>query len=167
MPFHVRLWRAIRRGLRGLLRYPTLAPYADHPTRLHLPNAYVLLERICPDTGRMLSDTWEERRSDQDRRRNLFRGMARVILSLARVPQPRIGSFRFSADGAGTLTNRPLPCCVAILENNGAPRTNTEGRDVRLHRAICHGHAHIPRRELPRQSQRSFQLCGLPRPDGL
>ncbi len=123
MPFYVRLWRAIRRRLRDLLRYPTLAPYAAHPTSLHLSTAYILLEHIGPDTGRMLSDTWEGRRSDQDRRRNLFRGMARVILSLARVPQPRIGSFRFGADGAVTLTNRPLPCCVAILENNGAPRT--------------------------------------------
>ena len=46
-----------------------------------------------------------------------------MMLSLARVPQPRIGSFRFNADGTITLTNRPLPCCVAILENNGAPRT--------------------------------------------
>jgi hypothetical protein len=49
--------------------------------------------------------------------------MARMILSLARVPQPRIASFRFCADGTVMLTHRPLPCCVAILENDGAPRT--------------------------------------------
>ncbi|KAK4157128.1 hypothetical protein C8A00DRAFT_12032 [Chaetomidium leptoderma] len=123
MPFYVRLWRAMRRRLRGLLGYPTLSRYAAHPASLHLPAAYVLLEYIGPDTGRMLSDTWVERRGDQARRRRLFRGMARVILSLARVPQPRIGSFQFGADGTVALTNRPLPCYVAILENDGAPRT--------------------------------------------
>lgn len=32
-----------------------------------------------------------------------------MILSLARVPQPRIGSFRLNADGTVSLTNRPLP----------------------------------------------------------
>jgi len=46
-----------------------------------------------------------------------------MILSLARVPQPRIGSFRFHADGTLMLANRPLLCCVPILENGGTPRT--------------------------------------------
>ncbi|KAK4044666.1 hypothetical protein C8A01DRAFT_42574 [Parachaetomium inaequale] len=123
MPWYVRVWRAIRRCVCGLLGYPTLSRYAAHPTSLHPPVGYMLLEYVGPDTGRMLSDTWAARRHDQARRRTLFRGMARVILSLARVPQFRIGSFRFCTDGTVTLTNRPLPCCVAILENDGAPRT--------------------------------------------
>lgn len=123
MPFYVRVWRAIRRRLGGLFGYQTLSRYAAHPTSLRLPAAYILLEHISPDTGRMLSNTWNERRGDETKRRTLFRGLARVILSLARVPQPRIGSFRFNDDGAVTLTNRPLACCVAILENGGAPRT--------------------------------------------
>ncbi|KAK4130736.1 hypothetical protein BT67DRAFT_489524 [Trichocladium antarcticum] len=123
MPFYVRVWRAIRRRLRGLFGHQTLSRYAAHPASPRLPAAYMLLEYISPDTGRMLSNTWNERRGDETKRRTLFRGLARVILSLARVPQPRIGSFRFNADGAVTLTNRPLACCVAILENGGAPRT--------------------------------------------
>ena len=45
-----------------------------------------------------------------------------MILSVARVPQPRIGSFEFCNDGTITLTNRPLTCGVMILESNGAPR---------------------------------------------
>jgi len=49
--------------------------------------------------------------------------MARLILSLACIPQPRIGSFQFQPDGTITLTNRPLPCSVIILENDGAART--------------------------------------------
>jgi hypothetical protein len=49
--------------------------------------------------------------------------MSRLILSLARIPQRRIGSFQFHNNGTITLTNRPLPCSVIILENDGAPRT--------------------------------------------
>lgn len=45
------------------------------------------------------------------------------MLSLANIPQPRIGSFQFHADGTITLTNRLLPCSVVILENEGARRT--------------------------------------------
>jgi hypothetical protein len=46
-----------------------------------------------------------------------------LIISLASTPQPRIGSFQFHNDGTITLTKRPLPCSVIILENDGAPRT--------------------------------------------
>ncbi len=49
--------------------------------------------------------------------------MARMMLSLARIPQPRIGSFRFHDDGTITLTNRPLTCSIMRLENDGTPRT--------------------------------------------
>jgi hypothetical protein len=68
----------------------------------------------------MLSDIdrWKERQEDQTRRRMLFQGMAGVILSLAHVPQPRIGLFRFRDDGTVILTNRPLLCSVAILSTS-------------------------------------------------
>ncbi|KAK3328129.1 hypothetical protein B0T19DRAFT_491781 [Cercophora scortea] len=123
MPFYVRLWRAIQRHLRPLFGYPNLSRYAPNPTSVRMTTAYMLLEHIGPETGRMLSHTWEQRRGDPVLRQRLFRGMARVIISLARVPQPRIGSFEFRADGTVTLTNRPLSCCIPILENNCAPRT--------------------------------------------
>ncbi|KAK4096255.1 hypothetical protein N658DRAFT_519323 [Parathielavia hyrcaniae] len=58
----------------------------------------------------MSVDTWRERRADQAKRRTLFRGLARV----------RSDS---TPTAPVTLANRPLPCCVAILENGGAPRT--------------------------------------------
>lgn len=45
------------------------------------------------------------------------------MLSLARFPQPRIGSFRFHDDGSVSLTNRPLTSAIVLLENDGAPRT--------------------------------------------
>ncbi|OAA53908.1 Aminoglycoside phosphotransferase [Niveomyces insectorum RCEF 264] len=56
--------------------------------------------------------------------RNLCRGFARIMLALARVPQPRIGAFRFClADGTIRLDGRPVSCDMAILESEGAPRT--------------------------------------------
>ena len=83
----------------------------------------MLLEHIGPHIGEELSITWDEHRKDPIREQNLFRGMARIILSLARIPQPRIGSFQFHNNGTITLTNRPLLCSVIILENDGASRT--------------------------------------------
>lgn len=123
MPFYLRLWRMFQRSCRNFLRYPALSRYAPSPTSLRLPTAYMLLEYIGRDKGEMLSDTWDRHRQDPVRRQKLFRGMSRLILSLARIPQPRIGSFRFHNNGTVTLSNRPLPCSIIILENEGAPRT--------------------------------------------
>lgn len=87
-----------------------------------LDTGYMLLEFIEPSEGQMLSSTWQDHEKDSVRLKNLFRGMARVMLSLARIPQPRIGSFRFHNDGTITLTNRPLTSSTMILESKGAPR---------------------------------------------
>lgn len=83
----------------------------------------MLIEFIGPETGQILSNTWETNWRDKDRRQKLFRGMAHIVLSLARTRQPRIGSFRFHDDGTISLANRPLLCSMAIMENDGAPRT--------------------------------------------
>ncbi|KAH7418655.1 hypothetical protein BKA64DRAFT_717335 [Cadophora sp. MPI-SDFR-AT-0126] len=87
-PFYVRLWRMFQRRLRSLLRCHTLSPYGAHPTSQRLSAAYMILEYIGPDTGHMLSSTWEKHRKDPSHRQNLFRGMARLMLSLANIPQP-------------------------------------------------------------------------------
>ncbi|KAK3900359.1 hypothetical protein C8A05DRAFT_45791 [Staphylotrichum tortipilum] len=125
LPFYRRLCRAVRRRFGVFLGWPALSCYAPHPAAaLCLPTAYMLLKHIGPETGCMLSNTWVMYRGEAARRRTLFRGMARIMLSLARIPQPRMGSFRFCPDdGTMTLTNRPLPCALVILENDGAPRT--------------------------------------------
>jgi hypothetical protein len=63
----------------------------------------------------MLSDSFRSLRgADENRMRNLCRGIARITLSL--------GSLRFNDDGSTTLTNRPLFCTHSILESEGAPR---------------------------------------------
>ena len=69
----------------------------------------------------MLSETFPADLVHEEKRRNLFRGMSRIMLSLARIPQSRIGSFAFNAiDQTITLTGRPLFSSVKILENDGA-----------------------------------------------
>ncbi|KAH9211699.1 hypothetical protein DL95DRAFT_426991 [Leptodontidium sp. 2 PMI_412] len=122
-PFYIRLWRMFQRRLRNLLRCHTLSPYSAHLTSQRLSATYIILEYISPNTGQMLSSTWEKHRKDLFYRQNLFQGMARLILSLANIPQPRIGLFQFHTNGTITLTNRPLPYSIVILENKSALRT--------------------------------------------
>jgi hypothetical protein len=107
-----------------LFGYPLLSSYTRDPYTPAVGTAYMLLEHIGPETGRMLSATWAQHRHDPRRRTRLFHGMARIMLSLARLPQPHIGSFRFNpSDGTITLTNRPLISTTMIFENSGTPRT--------------------------------------------
>lgn len=70
----------------------------------------------------MLSNTWDKHREDPTRKHDLFRGIARLILSLGRISQARIGSFRFHDNGTIVSANRPLSCSTVILEKDGAPR---------------------------------------------
>jgi len=83
----------------------------------------MVLEYMGPETGQMLSQTFDTFREDEAHRQRLFRGMSRIMLSLARIPQAQIGSFQFNDNGIVTLANRPLTCSTMILENDGATRT--------------------------------------------
>ncbi|CVL07741.1 uncharacterized protein FMAN_14608 [Fusarium mangiferae] len=121
-PWYIRLFRKFHRRLNGLLHHDMPSCYTLHPSRHHLPTAYMLLEYIGPDVGQMLSNSLPSQFNDLDRRERLFRGIARAMLSLARVPQPRIGSFQFHDDCHVRLTNRPLICSMMIFENDGARR---------------------------------------------
>ncbi|KAH8160993.1 hypothetical protein CIB48_g7247 [Xylaria polymorpha] len=98
--------------------------------------AHIWIEENCPeirsphlfgfgmmDGRHMLSDTFHIHREDEARRQRLFRGISRIMISLARLPQARIGSFQLNDSGTVTLTNRPLTCSMMILENDGATRT--------------------------------------------
>ncbi len=83
----------------------------------------MLLEYIGPEIGEMLSNTWDAERENPTKRHTLFQGLAGLFVSLARIPQPRIGSFRFNDDCTISLTNRPFTCSVVLWENNNMPRT--------------------------------------------
>ncbi|KAL2023763.1 hypothetical protein VTK56DRAFT_1477 [Thermocarpiscus australiensis] len=122
-PWYIGVRHALRRCIYRLLGYPLLSNYTQDICTPTVSTAYMLLEYIGPETGQMLSAAWAQHRHDPRRRARLFHGLARVMLSLARLPQPHMGSFRFNAsDSTVTLTNRPLTCTTIILENSGMPR---------------------------------------------
>ncbi|KAM7212978.1 hypothetical protein V8F06_011632 [Rhypophila decipiens] len=125
-PFYVRIARILQRCLRRCLGYSTvLSRYVlNLPTSgYQLPTAHMLLEHIGPGIGEMLSNTWDAERNNPVKRHTLLRGLAMLLVSLARVPQPRIGSFRFNDDCTVSLSNRPLTCSVMLWENSNMPRT--------------------------------------------
>ena len=79
------------------------------------------MDWVEKDDRKMLSDSWDEKRDDKGRRRNLFKNLSKIILSLARIPLPRIGSFTINDAGLIGLTNRPLTLRLQELENEGVP----------------------------------------------
>lgn len=69
----------------------------------------------------MLSDSWAEHQIDSVRRRNLYRHLAKIMLSLSRERLPKIGSWTLDANGYLALANRPLTFRLHALENEGIP----------------------------------------------
>lgn len=73
----------------------------------------------------MLSESWEAHRHDKSMRANLFKDLSRIILSLGKIPLPRIGSFTLDNAGVLGLTNRPLTLRLQEVENGGIPTSIT------------------------------------------
>lgn len=71
----------------------------------------------------LLSEHWadQDQQHDRQRRANFFRDLSRIILNLARVPFPRIGSLVLDHRGIVQLGNRPLNFRLHQLENKGVP----------------------------------------------
>ncbi|KAL8694225.1 MAG: hypothetical protein Q9224_003611, partial [Gallowayella concinna] len=71
----------------------------------------------------LLSEHWVGQNKEQDgqRRANFFRDLSRIILDLARVPFPRIGSLVLDHKGIVQLGNRPLNFRLQQLENKSVP----------------------------------------------
>lgn len=122
MPFVTRVVRRFWRFTYRLFRLPLLSHYVWNLPSHRVHSVYMVLEYLGPEIGQMLSDTFETYREDEAYRQRLFRGMSRIIISLARIPQAHIGSFQFNDNGTVTLTNRPLSCSMMISENDGATR---------------------------------------------
>lgn len=110
-----------------MVGYDTLSDYQRDAYVPAIESAYLLLEYISPATGR-LSETWLEYINDAKRRANLYKDMSRMMVSLARLPQPHIGSFRFNtADGTISLSGRPMFCSMMLFENGGTPHSIQPG----------------------------------------
>lgn len=69
----------------------------------------------------MLYKSWQDHRHDESLRTNLYRGLARVMLDLARVPLPRIGSWTLNDRGILSLTNRPFSDLTAVWNKHELP----------------------------------------------
>ena len=123
MHLFARLAHSLRRFLRNWLGYEApLSHYVSHRAGSQLATGYMLLEDVRSQKSEMLSRTWHVKRHDMERRKGLFQGISRIILSLTHVPLPRIGSFSFNEDGTVTLSNRPQSASMMILEKEGSPR---------------------------------------------
>lgn len=81
----------------------------------------MVIDYIETADAEMLSSTWETKRQDERARTNLFRDLSRIMLSLAKIPLQRIGSFTMDNQGVISLTNRPLRLQLHQLENEGIP----------------------------------------------
>ncbi|KAF4977275.1 hypothetical protein FZEAL_6163 [Fusarium zealandicum] len=104
----------------------TYAWLQEHCPSVPIPHLYGIGlatgQQTIPDTeGTMLSSSWEEKRGDDRLQRNLQRGLARLLLSLAAVPLPRIGAFRLDDAGYIHLDNRPLSTEIIMQENENLP----------------------------------------------
>ncbi|CAI7623053.1 unnamed protein product [Penicillium manginii] len=92
-----------------------------------LESGYLVMDYIGNSEVQMLSETWDENRHQQDKRTNLFKGLSRIMLSLSRVPLPRIGSWTLDSKGVLRLSNRPLTLRLHQLENGGIPTNINRG----------------------------------------
>ncbi|RAK99712.1 uncharacterized protein BO80DRAFT_466024 [Aspergillus ibericus CBS 121593] len=123
LPLLYKWFHSIRRRVFAWLGYPTPSRYVPHPPKreqgVHFN--YLLLEYIEPSRGSMLSDTWTDHQHDIRLRTNLFHGLARILLSISRIPIPRIGSFLIDHKGFLILANRPLSIGIQQLENGHIP----------------------------------------------
>lgn len=125
-PFYSRVAWFIRHAVSWITGW-SVVPYVPH-SRSHLGDlGYLVLEYV--ENGKMLSETWSEHRHDPKRRANLFRDLSLIMLDLAKVPLPRIGSWTMDNSGVLKLTNRPLTLLLHQLENaeirTGIPRDRT------------------------------------------
>jgi hypothetical protein len=101
------------------LRGKTLSPYFGHNRDVLNDLGYLLIEYV--QEGGMLSTTWNEHRHDERRQTNLYRGLAKIMLSMAKVPNPRIGSWTIDDSGVISLTNRPLSDLTMFWNRNKVP----------------------------------------------
>lgn len=121
MSIFTRCFYYLRCRLLAFFGYQTPTRYVPHPNCIprDLGTGYLLIDFI--EDGQMLSNTWSEKHGEERLRKNLFRDLSKILLTLGRVPLPRIGSFVIDANGYLSLTNRPLSSEIHELENEHIP----------------------------------------------
>jgi hypothetical protein len=95
------------------------------------------------ENGRLLSDVFKEE-ATTELRANLYMDMARIIIRLADVQSPTIGSLTLKEDGQVEVANRPLFLRLPWLEHEGIetdiPRSRTYNSSLSYWKALirCH-----------------------------
>ncbi|KAI1913184.1 hypothetical protein LOZ61_002951 [Ophidiomyces ophidiicola] len=126
LPFLTRWLYRLKNMFKTWFGFPVPSRYVRHqPVNQHLTSdfsvPYLLLEYIEDSVGEMLSLSWPKKKHDDKLRTNLFQGLSRLLLSLARLQVPRIGSFIIDNAGYLQLANRPLKFEMVIFENENIP----------------------------------------------
>ncbi|OJD15684.1 hypothetical protein AJ78_04060 [Emergomyces pasteurianus Ep9510] len=127
MPFWDRSLFKFRRLVLSWLGWPLPSQYLRHQPGNRIAKSrvtdagYLLIEYIEEVRGRMLSETWSDKRHDNQLRANLFHSLAQILLSMTRVKLPHIGSFIIDNDGYLRLANRPLAYIMQEFENERIP----------------------------------------------
>jgi hypothetical protein len=108
-----------------------------------LDHGYTLVDWIENENEQMLSNVFNQPHTEAQTQ-NLYRNMARIFISLAKIPQPRIGSWTINNEGQLTLSNRPLFCHLQRLEDwdipSGIARDTTYTSADSLHLDLLTGH---------------------------
>ncbi|KAF5017204.1 hypothetical protein F66182_10893 [Fusarium sp. NRRL 66182] len=120
-PWWSRWLHRFRQILSSLLGYPCPTDYIPHNSSVlaSLGLGYLVIETVTE--GSLLSTAWEDNRENNRLQGNLQRSLARILISLAAVPLPRIGAFRLDDAGHVQLDNRPLTMEVVMQENEDIP----------------------------------------------
>ncbi|RDW74445.1 uncharacterized protein DSM5745_07107 [Aspergillus mulundensis] len=123
LPIWNRYFQKLRRWWFSLLGFGMPSNYVpnNQASSRGIGVGYVLIEHVEEPQGAMLSQTWQENHSNSELRANLFRGLSRILLSVSRIPLPRIGSFIIDKNGYLRLENRPLSMELQMLENEEVP----------------------------------------------
>ncbi|XWW97823.1 hypothetical protein V2A60_005810 [Cordyceps javanica] len=117
-PWWRRLWRRFNSIYAFLLGRPGPITHMRHSIRHNLASGFLLIS--CA-RGERLDVLWRDHCHDRSYRANLFRGLARIAVSMNAVPQPRLGSFSLQPDDTIALSNRPLNMYMHMAENEGVP----------------------------------------------
>ncbi|KAJ6781954.1 hypothetical protein PWT90_02019 [Aphanocladium album] len=116
-------WRKIPRQLDRmvsmLLGRPTPIQHVGCSFHHGLPSGFLVLSEA---EGKPLAKTWGDHFENKNYRSTLFRGLARIALSLNSTRQPRIASLSLQPDNRTiSLCNRPLNMHMHMIENDGVP----------------------------------------------
>lgn len=101
-----------------LLGRPTPIKYLRLGLQHNLASGFLLISEAA---GKSLAASWHKHNQDEEHKKNLFRGLAQIALSMNAVAQPRIGSLSLQTDNTISLTNRPLNLYMHMVENEGIP----------------------------------------------